>query len=117
MRTKAWSCTCAAFAFSALSQPGSSPTYENHDYKEDTKGDNTLVDDDEEMLDVPEHHEAPSREVWQWGGLTPEAQETSVCKHLLACLLAEWWDVAQAMAEERAVGFEEMAGWAAGGGG
>ena len=43
--------------------------------------------------------------------------EVPLCKHLLASLLAERWDVIGGLVEEREVGREEMAGWAAGWGG
>lgn len=54
-----------------------------------------------------------------WGGLMLQGsgEEVPICKHLLACLLAEWWNVAEGMVEERVVGRGEMAGWAAGWGG
>lgn len=54
-----------------------------------------------------------------WGGLMrgERGEEVPLCKHLLACVLAERWEVGRGMVGERGVGREEMAGWAAGWGG
>ena len=88
-------------------------------------------DEDAEMLDNPipiPEDEAVRPTVstsgyehdW-WGGLLlttrGERGEVPLCKHLLACLLAERWEVMGGFFEERKVGREEMAGWAAGWGG
>lgn len=71
--------------------------------------------EDEEMLDVPEDRDSVrDRGDWEWGGLILGEEEVPLCKHLLACVLVERWDVASAMVEERGVGREEAAGWAAG---
>ncbi|KAK0508108.1 hypothetical protein JMJ35_009192 [Cladonia borealis] len=88
-------------------------------------------DDDEEMLDIPPSASAERENIgvsgndkpgqgW-WGGLMRvskggEGGEVPLCKHLLASLLAERWEVARDMVEEREVGREELAGWAGGGG-
>lgn len=53
----------------------------------------------------------------RWGGLLLVGEDVPLCKHLLASLLAERWDMIGEMVEERVVGREEMAGWAAGWGG
>ena len=82
-------------------------------------------DDDAEMLDVPEavrDISTSSGDVhgheW-WGGLmrVEKGEEVPLCKHLLACVLAERWEMVRGMVGEREVGREEMAGWAAGWGG
>lgn len=63
-----------------------------------------------------------------WGGLmrgyeavahVPGGRRNGVpvCKHLLACVVAEWWDGAAQMVEVRVVETGEMAGWAGGWGG
>ena len=88
----------------------------NHGDRED--------DEDAEMLDVPEPEamhtdgddECGHEHEW-WGGLMRGGEEVPLCKHLLASLLAERWEVAGEMVEERVVGREEMSGWAAGWGG
>ena len=60
----------------------------------------------------------------RWGGLMRVYDERGdggealpVCKHLLACTVAECWDGAARMVEVRGVGRGEMAGWAGGWGG
>ena len=120
VRTKAWNCTCAAFAFSAFNDPGSSPIYEQDDqFKDNGRHDALADEEDDEMLDVPEPQEDASTETrdWQWGGLMLEEENVPLCKHLLACVLVEQWDVACGMVEEQEVRKEDMAGWAAGWGG
>ncbi len=52
-----------------------------------------------------------------WGGLMRGREEVPLCKHLLACVLAERWGMVRGMVEEREAGREEIAGWAAGWGG
>jgi len=118
VRTEVWSCTCAAFAFSAFNRPGAFPEYESCGDGEEFEGNGALVNEDEEMLDVPELGGGDDGAGdWQWGGLMLGDEEVPLCKHLLACVLAEKWGGAGGMVEEREVGREEMAGWAAGWGG
>lgn len=130
VRPWAWSCTCAAFAFSAYNVPSSfSPSYASYEDLNDYDrgqgyGHGVTNEEDEEMLDMPEGYaEADRRRYKQgkygWGGLMLGEREGEVplCKHLLACALAERWRVAAEMIEERMVGSEEMAGWGAGWGG
>lgn len=57
------------------------------------------------------------RENWRWGGLMLGEEGVPVCKHLLACLLGERMGMGGEIVEERVVGREEFAGWAAGWGG
>lgn len=57
---------------------------------------------------------------WEFGGLSFDGKEGSggglggegvpVCKHLVACLLGERWDVLRGYVREREVSTEEMAG-------
>ena len=120
VRTGAWNCTCAAFAFAAFNNAGVTPRYEDCDDEFEGLGGNDAVADeeDEEMLDVPEPKESSEwGKGWWWGGLMRGTGEIPICKHLLACVLVERWDIAKGMIEEREVGREEMAGWAAGWGG
>ena len=77
-------------------------------------------DDSGETMDSTGGHPGwGGREKGGWGGwmLRREVDGVPVCKHLLACLLAERWNVARGVVEERSVGEGEMAGWAAGWGG
>ena len=71
------------------------------------------------MLDAPECDDGirEKEKGWQWGGLMLGEEDIPLCKHLLACVLSERWDVAGGMVEERQAGREEIAGWAAGWGG
>jgi hypothetical protein len=128
VRPLAWSCSCAAFAFSAYNVPSTfSPSYASYEDLSDYdrgQGYGHVVrnEEDEEMLDMPEGYaEADRRRYKQrkcgWGGLMLGEGEVPLCKHLLACALAERWRVAAEMIEERMVGSEEMAGWGAGWGG
>lgn len=117
VRTRGWGCSCAAFAFAAFKAPGEGVGYEDYEVYGESDG---AVNEDEMLLDVEEGDGGVERvgdwEDWQWGGLMVE-EDVPLCKHLLACVLAERWSVAAAMVEEREVGREEMAGWAAGWGG
>ncbi|MCJ1276071.1 hypothetical protein MMC21_003876 [Puttea exsequens] len=116
VRTQAWNCSCAAFAFAAFHS--SSPftlRYGSYGSFHQTNG---SAEGDEDMLDMPDASETKQGgSDWKWGGLMLGEEEVPLCKHLLACVLAEWWDVAKAMVEDKEVGREEMAGWAAGWGG
>ena len=123
VRTRGWSCSCAAFAFAAFGGAGSvrgGGVYGDRDGW--GGGDEGDEGDDEEgmLLGLDEGRGGDERleggEEWRWGGLMLEG-DVPLCKHLLACVLAERWTVAGAMVEEREVGREEMAGWAAGWGG
>lgn len=95
VRLRAWSCDCAAFAFSAF------PPTEAHPY-EDEEEDSSL-------------EEEPYEEV---GGLSLNGrgkgrgdEGVPVCKHLIACLLAERWEeVFGGYVKEKRVGREEAAG-------
>ena len=50
---------------------------------------------------------------WRFGGLT-RGDGVPACKHLLACVIAEHCEGFKALVEEREVGVDEVAGWAAG---
>lgn len=75
--------------------------------------------------DVPESAEGIPRssdcgqedEDPSFGGLLRGKCDMPVCKHLLACLLAESWTEVSAYVEEDVLGREGMSGWAAGWGG
>ncbi|KAK4698008.1 hypothetical protein P7C71_g156, partial [Lecanoromycetidae sp. Uapishka_2] len=119
VRTQAWNCSCAAFAFAAFNTSAAlAPVYRKY---ESYEGYENLAEDadDAEMLDAPEKDENFDNGVrgqWRWGGLTL-LEEAPLCKHLLACVLSERWSVAGTMIEETKAEKEEMAGWAAGWGG
>lgn len=50
----------------------------------------------------------------KYGGLMLTQGAVPICKHLLACFLSEKSETLSAFVEERVVGREEAAGWAAG---
>lgn len=97
----AWSCSCPAFAFAAF--PASLPS-------------------DETMDDIPTGRNGVNEDAgedwfaesgWRFGGLT-RGDDVPACKHLLACMIAEKCGGFARLVEERGVGVEEVAGWAAG---
>lgn len=117
VRTRAWSCSCAAFAFAAFNGPAFSSSVS---YLEDdaSDGHGRVPVEEDEMLDAPEQHwGAEGKGCCEWGGLMMGDGMVPVCKHLLASVLAEWWALAGDMVEKREVGREDLAGWAAGWGG
>lgn len=104
VRTKGWSCSCKAFAFGAFNAGvGEMGEYEEQE-----------VEEEQEMLLDEDDDERGNEEEWRWGGLMVEDEDVPVCKHLFACVLAEHWGFAREMVDEREVGREEIAGWAAG---
>lgn len=98
---EAWNCTCAAFAFACVSEP------EAGDEAEETGG--------EELQEKRESDNKGSAG-WTFGGMTlfnarDHSSVPPVCKHLLACLLADKWTRALGRyVTERMVSKEEMAG-------
>ncbi|OQN98637.1 hypothetical protein B0A48_15303 [Cryoendolithus antarcticus] len=90
-----WSCSCPAFAFSAF--PATIPALDSPD-----------------LVSAMDVERTVAKYGWVFGGLG-RGMEAPVCKHLLACVLAERCEgFARGMVEEREVSREEMAGWAAG---
>lgn len=49
-----------------------------------------------------------------YGGLMLTQEAVPMCKHLLACFLSEQCEALSGFVEERIVGRDEAAGWAAG---
>ncbi|KAI4189985.1 MAG: hypothetical protein L6R41_001093 [Letrouitia leprolyta] len=109
VRLKAWNCSCPAFAFASLGCMGVEGL--------------SLGDDDEVMVEEGGEESRDGRESEgarkerRFGGLIRGEGEMPVCKHLLACLLAESWEGFGRFVEERVMGRDEMGGWAAGWGG
>lgn len=102
VRLQAWNCTCPAFAFAAFGP-------QDEDTQVDLGNDDENNDDDDGREGV--------RVEDTFGGLALGKREVPVCKHLLACLLVEMGGSLGDFANQRVVGREEMAGWAAGWGG
>ncbi|KAA6409589.1 MAG: hypothetical protein FRX48_06200 [Lasallia pustulata] len=97
VRLKAWNCSCPAFTFSAV----------NAMEENGVHGGDVDVDGLEEgSIDAESGSD--------YGGLMLEAGAVPLCKHLLACFLAEKCGMFSGFVEERVVGREEAAGWAAG---
>jgi hypothetical protein len=94
----AWSCSCPAFAFAAF--PANMPSDGSVGY--------TMMEEDE-AADGDWFRETG----WRFGGLTRD-NDVPACKHLLACMIAEKCGGFARLVEEKEVGLEEVAGWAAG---
>ncbi|KAL0470943.1 hypothetical protein QR685DRAFT_597475 [Neurospora intermedia] len=100
---EAWNCTCAAFAFACVSEPDA-----GDDAKETGGG--------EELQERKRERDNKGSAGWTFGGMTlfnarDHSSVPPVCKHLLACLLADKWTRALGRyVTERMVSREEMAG-------
>ena len=103
VRLLGWNCSCPAFAFAAFPAgrtftpiPNGKPTHPAWRNEDRTR--NKGME-------------------WIFGGLSLGDDMPPVCKHLLACVLAERCKgLFGGFVEERDVSVEEAAGWAAGGG-
>jgi hypothetical protein len=96
VRTSSWSCSCPAFVFSAF-PPGKTSLNEG---EEDGDWDEDAVMETEDQE-------------WKVGGLSL-GEDVPMCKHLLACVLAERGGLFEGYVKTREVSVEELAGWAAG---
>ncbi len=97
----AWNCSCAAFAFSAF--PSTTPTTLPPWDLDDADGDPVVGGDEGEVGE------------WEFGGRSfdgkgNDEEGVAVCKHILAVVLGDRWDVLGSFVRERVVGREEMAG-------
>lgn len=102
VRTRAWNCTCPAFALAAFA--GRSPrglSRDNDERLECLESGQEWNDDDNTGCDE------------RLGGLAL-AGDVPICKHLLACVLVERGRGLDEYVETTAMGKAEMAGWAAG---
>ncbi|KAG7010170.1 mitochondrial GTP/GDP carrier protein 1 [Physcia stellaris] len=119
VRLRAWNCTCAAFAFAAFSAELERPPIvvmgdeDGRGWGNDSAGGSGGNDC---MLTGEPANGGDGRGRWKFGGVTL-GEDVPVCKHLLACVLAERVEGLGNYVEERIVGREELAGWAAGWGG
>ncbi|KAI4202168.1 MAG: hypothetical protein LQ346_002020 [Caloplaca aetnensis] len=113
VRLRAWNCSCPAYALVWVGYLGDGAFggLNFHDGQEDIKKAEEAI---EGMRG--EVVEGMGRED-RFGGLMRGDGGMPVCKHLLACLLAESWKGFKDYVEERVVEREEMSGWAAGWGG
>lgn len=99
---RAWNCSCAAFVFAGFGGLGGGQVLDRSDGSDRVEEGVMGGDGDGSQ---------------GFGGLLRGDGEIPVCKHLLACYLAESWGGFGGCVEERIVGREEMSGWAAGWGG
>ncbi|KAE9372182.1 hypothetical protein N431DRAFT_483030 [Stipitochalara longipes BDJ] len=103
VRLQAWNCSCAAFAFSAF--PGGLGV----------SGMAAWNINDGEKSGIGKEGEGKDEE-WEFGGLSFNGREgeggngVPVCKHLVACLLGERWDLLGRYVKEKEVSKEEMGG-------
>lgn len=105
VRLLAWNCSCPAFAFAAFPAMHPEPAAETYEVP--------LLDKDQGLEVNTERHNAEGH--WMFGGVSFGAGMPPVCKHLLACVLAEKCDgLFGAFVEEREISVQEAAGWAAG---
>ena len=96
VRLPSWNCSCPAFAFAAFPAGQTS----------------SLA-----PIDEPVKHTRRKSEdkAWIFGGISLGSDMPPVCKHLLACVLTERCKgLFGGFVEDRDVGVEEAAGWAAG---
>lgn len=107
VRLSAWNCTCPAFAFAAfpsIHPEPPIPTYTSH-YESALTRDLAGAEPDTERAAIE----------WVFGGMSLGEGIPPLCKHLLACVLAKRCKgVFGDCVEERMVGVETAAGWAAG---
>lgn len=92
VRLRGWNCTCPAFVFASFA----------------SLEDNDAVNDEDNSVHAGK---------FIGGLMIGEGRDVPVCKHLLACLLVERGGGFEGFVEEREVGEDELAGWAAGWGG
>lgn len=98
VRPCGWSCSCPAFVFAAFPA-----THQTTSLDEEAGGQGDGGEEEQSLG-------------WRAGGLSL-GSDVPMCKHLLACVLAERGNVFGGFVATREVGVEEFAGWAAGWGG
>ena len=123
VRLDAWNCTCAAFAFAAFpveaDGEGEREGVNDGGVGASVGGEHGSMDVDDVGLDTHQDDYISTRrqgdgEQWKFGGMSLEnngSTSAPLCKHFLACLLAERWEPALgSYVVERPVSREEMAG-------
>jgi hypothetical protein len=130
VRLRAWNCSCPAFAFSAF--PATTVTTRHVGNEEEAAAAAAAVhtplhNNNNSTTHQEENNEKGSNNndddnadnKWIFGGISLVGEETTqpppVCKHLLACVFVERCKgLFGGFVEDREVGVEEAAGWAAG---
>ncbi|KAK0634723.1 hypothetical protein B0T17DRAFT_514141 [Bombardia bombarda] len=84
------------------------------DLNNDVEGVAHVGDYDARQIKEEEEEDDGRKSAWSFGGMTLDGSDgggVPICKHLLACLLAERWSAALGRyVVERRVGRDEMAG-------
>jgi hypothetical protein len=108
VRLAAWNCSCPAFTFAAFpAVPDSTPHTTPVDPCNQVPASNAHDDNDDDDT-VPD-------KTWCFGGVSLGNDMPPVCKHLLACLLAErCTHLFARFVHDAWVSVDEAAGWAAG---
>jgi len=105
VRLQAWNCSCPAFAFAAF------PATNNNNNEASVP----LYNPPDEISRTSRSVEEAKDTAWIFGGISLGDGMPPICKHLLACLLADkCTGLFGGLVEEKKVGIEEAAGWAAG---
>lgn len=103
VRLQAWNCSCPAFAFAAFPAVHPEPPTQTFE----------SPDDDNTTEEQPPNNAADG--TWIFGGMSLGEDMPPVCKHLLACVLAENCSgMFGAFVEQKDVSVQEAAAWAAG---
>ncbi|XP_014552126.1 hypothetical protein COCVIDRAFT_111126 [Bipolaris victoriae FI3] len=106
VRLTTWSCSCPAFTFAAFPATPDSPPSQTHPIPH--------TNHDKEESDE-QNDDTAQNPPWIFGGTTLGDDMPPVCKHLLACLLAEKSNnLFGRFVHEKWVSVPEAAGWAAG---
>lgn len=103
VRTRAWNCTCPAFALAAFAGQGPRRLGQDSDRRSEGHSENGQGWNDDDSTGCKE----------RLGGLA-FGSDVPICKHLLACVLVERCRELDEYVETTAIGKAEMAGWAAG---
>jgi hypothetical protein len=115
VRLEAWNCSCPAFAFAALPVDAAENGHRDDGIEGD--GDDAgygLTGHKSDTTATAVAHDGEDEIAWLgFGGLT-RGKDVPACKHLLACVVAERCQGFEQLVEEKEVGVEEVAGWAAG---
>jgi hypothetical protein len=108
VRLSVWNCTCPAFAFAAF--PAVHPELPLPVFTR-----RPILSGNQDSQDKDADAEKRRAGEWMFGGMSLGEDMPPVCKHLLACVLAERCrGVFEECVEEKRVSVETAAGWAAG---
>jgi hypothetical protein len=127
VRLRAWNCSCPAFAFSAFPATTTTVTtrHVGNEEEEEAAAVHTPLHNNnnstiqQEVNNNKDSNNNNADNKWIFGGISLVGKETTqpppVCKHLLACVFVERCKgLFGGFVEDREVGVEEAAGWAAG---